>query len=188
MQTGAAMARAGRNRKAGRRTANGELARPAVNYRAMAALQPHRRALPEDARLSSEATTELGRAFLRGQITEPEHLAGQEYARRIGQYRATVCGPRATSGAGRWSGCNPDRCRLDGGDCECLRRRRDYQELQEVVAGEGRRVEMAVNRIVAHDQEPSLNDIILLSVGLSALARHLHLTNRQKSLPSRNRN
>ena len=183
---GAAMARVGRKRKSGRRHANGELAHPAVNYGALAALQPHRRSLPVNARLSQDATTELGRAFLRGQITEAEHLAGQEYARRIGQYRATVCGPRTTAGAGRWSGCNPDLCRFEGGDCECLRRRRDYQEFQEVIAKAGRRVEMAVNRVVAHDQTPIFHDIYLLSLGLSALARHMRLTNRQKNATQRN--
>jgi hypothetical protein len=49
-------------------------------------------------------------------------------------------------------------------------------------------VEMAVNRVVAHDQTPIFHDIYLLSLGLSTLARHMRLTNRQNSLPSRNRN
>lgn len=182
------MSRAGRKRKSGRRHANGELAHPAVNYGALAALQPHRRGLPVNARLSQDATTELGRAFLRGQITEAEHLAGQEYARRIGQYRATVCGPRAGAGSSRWSGCNPDLCRLDGGSCECLRRRQDYQEFQHVVAMQGRRVELAVGWVVSHDRVPMKDEIALLSIGLSALARHMRLTNRQKSVGSRNRN
>ncbi len=188
MQQGAAMARAGRKRKQGRRSPNGDLARPAVNYAALAALQPHRRVLPPDARLSQDATTELGRAFLRRQITEPEHLAGQEYARRIGQYVATIAGPRAGVGTGRWPGCNPDLCLEDGSDCECRRRLRDYQEFHEVVARCGRRVEIAVNRIVQHDQTPVFSDIYLLSIGLSSLARHMRLTNRQKTLTSGNRN
>jgi hypothetical protein len=50
----------------------------------------------------------------------------------------------------------------------------------------GRRVEMAVNRVVAHDQTPISTDIYLLSLGLSALARHMRLTNRQKNATQRN--
>ncbi len=185
--------RAGRKRKQGLRTPNGELARPAVNYGALAALQPHRRDLPEEARLSQDATTELGKAFLRGLITEAEHLAGQEYARRRGQYMATVCGPRTIAGTSRWSGCNPDEClalAIDGAhhSCECQRRRQDYQEMQQVISRCGRKVEAALGWVIAYDRVPMADEVYLLSIGLRALARHMRLTNGHKALTSRNRN
>lgn len=162
----------GRKRKHGRRHPGGQLIQPAVNYRAMAALQPHRRGLPDPE--SEHATTELGRMFLQNKITEPQFLAGQEYARRIGQYRATICGPRTTVGAGRWPGCNPEFC---SDECECLRRKQDVQELQEVIMEKGLAVEIVTRHVVAYDL-PVVSNLNYLHLGLQALATHLHLTNR----------
>jgi len=186
---GAQMARSGRKRKSGyRRHPGGQLAAgPAVNYRAMAAMQPHRRDLPVEARLSPNATTELGRAKEKWQITQPQLLAGEEFARRTGQYLATIDGPSLTSGNGRWSGCNPSACGSDD-DCECRRRRRDYQELQEVIAQCGRRVEIVVKWVVIYNLVPSKSDLPLLVEGLQALAVHLRLTNQGNRRLYENRN
>lgn len=170
--------RKGRKRKSGYRTPSGQLVRQYVDYRKMAAEQPHRRDLPGRARLSQEATTSLGRLHLFGKIPEAWVLAGYEYARRIGAYRATTSGPRATAGNGHWGGCNPDLCRADMAECECDRRTKAYQELFEVVNKCGRRVERVVNKIVAHDEELGGFELNLLSIGLEALARHLRLAER----------
>ncbi len=175
---GAFAMRAGRKRKQGRRSASGHLAREFVNYAAMAAEQPHRRCLPSKVRLSQDATTELGRLYLCDKITEPMYLAGEEYSRRIEAYRATTGGPRAMIISSRWSGCNPDLCRIDVQECECYRRTLAYQELFEVVNQCGHRVERVIRRIIGQDEPISSFELNLLSIGLTALAKHLHLSER----------
>ncbi len=182
------LARPGRKRKSGRRTASGHLAREHVNYAALAAEQPHRRGLPVEARLSQDAVTELGRLSLVRLITETQKLAGEEYARRTAAYRAVVGGPPGTARSSFLAGCNPDSCSYDpDGRCECRRRVTEYQELFQVVNQCGRRVEMAVKRVVAHNEAPDAWELALLSLGLTALAAHLRLTERGKRLGSRNR-
>jgi hypothetical protein len=182
--------RAGRKRKSGRRTASGPLAREHVNYAAMAALQPHRRRLPVEARLSQDATTALGRLFLCGKIWEPQKLAGEEYTRRVGSARATMAGPGRMGPHGRWSGCNPDGCRADLDGCECYRRIAAYQELFQVVNRCGHRVEIMVKRVIsdADLDETTLSgdELDMVRIGLSALAAHLRLTERGKRAYARN--
>jgi hypothetical protein len=180
------MARVGRKRKAGRRTASGQLAREHVNYAALAALQPHRRDLPLEVRLSQDATTEIGRLFLWKRITEEQYLAGQEYERRIGAYRATIAGPHGLVGITGWSGCNPDVCRRNGNECECSRRAHAYQELSDVINQQGRRVELVTNRIVGSGEKVTYLELPLLRMGLGALAGHLRLTERGKRAYARN--
>jgi len=168
---GAAMARAGRKRKYPRNIA------PAVNYRAMAALQPHRRGLPEAHRLDQKAATRLGCLCLVGMITEAQYLAGLDYAHATGQYLSTVEAPRSLSGSGGGYDCKPDSC--PAGSCECLRRVVRYDELYCVLAKAGRRPLIEVNRVAVHNQRSS--ELEVLRIGLNALARHLRLTNDRKS-------
>ena len=175
--------RRGRKRKSGYRQPNGQLVRQPqeINYSHLAAEQPHRIGLPEDSRLRQEAETEIGRLYLKKQIGEPQYLAGQEYARRVGAYLASIGVPSGTAGSGRWSGCNPDLCRNEPDQCECARRLRDYQEFHEVIAKCGRRVEMVMKRVVINGDSPGSYELGILVVGLMALSRHMHLTARGKS-------
>lgn len=173
--------RKGRKRKSGYRHPNGELKTKTIDYMKLASEQPHRRGLPADYRLSHDAETELGRLYLKKQITESQYLAGQEYARRVGAYMATICAPHGMVGSGRWSGCNPDACRKEPDQCECTRRLRDYQEFHEVTAKCGRRVEMVMKRVIVNGNTPGNYELAILLIGLSALTRHMHLTARSKS-------
>ncbi len=172
--------RKGRKRKSGYRQPNGQLVRQVIDYTKLAAEQPHRRDLPADQRLSHDADTELGRLYLKKQIAEPQYLAGQEYARRVGAYMATICPPHNMTVSGRWSDCNPDLCRKEPDECECARRLRDYQEFHEVVAKCGRRVEMIMKRVVINGLSPGNYELGILLVGLMALSKHMHLTMRGK--------
>lgn len=180
MQVQMALNRKGRKRKSGYRQPNGQLRREKVDYMKLASEQPHRRALPATQRLSHDADSVLGRLYIKKQVSEPQYLAGQEYSRRVGAYLATICPPVAMAGSGRWSGCNPELCRSDPNDCECAHRLRDYQEFHEVIANCGRRVEMVMKRVIVNDNEPGNYELAILVVGLSALSRHMHLTERGK--------
>lgn len=173
--------RRGRKRKSGYRESNGRPQREVIDYTKLAAEQPHRRDLPEKHKLSQDADTQIGRLYLKDQISEPQYLAGQEYERRVGAYMATICGPQALAGSGKWSGCRPELCRAYPDLCECARKLRDYQEFHEEIAKCGRRVEMVMKRVVINRLPPGSYELGILVVGLMALCRHMRLTARGKS-------
>ena len=178
--------RRGRKRKSGPRNKNGRLI-PQINYRALAAEQPHRRDLPKDARLRAEGFNELGRLYLKGIITEPEYLAGQEFARVTAMYRATIGPPRALAGAGGGYVCNPEPCREEPQYCACAQRRLAYMVLHDVLSAAGRRVLIAVKHVVIEDKHPAAEYQLFAIYGLIRLARHLGLTERGKSRYNTNR-
>lgn len=78
---------AGRPRKAGRREANGRIARLYVNPRAQVASQPHRRGVAKEFRGREEAGTNFGRLMLVGSITPAQYEAGRLYALLVDQFR-----------------------------------------------------------------------------------------------------
>jgi hypothetical protein len=103
--------RKGRKRKSGRRTPSGAIARKPVDYRSMAALQPHRIRLPEALRSDEKAESVLGclnliyriskrTAANRPGITDEQYEAGRRYRRLVGAYLAHVGAPRSTAGSG----------------------------------------------------------------------------------------
>lgn len=163
------MTRAGRKRKQGRRHPSGKLVvhtTPAVNYRKLTAQQPHRRALPPDARLDEKAVSELGRLELQGCITRLQYDTGNRYASIVGAYRATIGTPRAVAGAGHGYECS---CTREQSCYSCAERKRAYDGAYEALAASGRRALVAVNMVVIND-EPTA-DIIELICGLNALSK-----------------
>lgn len=194
----------GRKRKSGDRYPSGDLIVKdrAADDRVRAMRQPHRRALrdPDETvqtlmRSSEKAESALGRTFLRGHITAGQYLAGCRFAHDVGAYRAVIESPASTSGSGRGSGCtlmDPAETQIiafgkpitlrsgscwDNRDtCACAKRKAAYDSAFELLTRLGRRVLMAVNRLVAHDQEPSEADLPLDRIGLSGLERHYGLT------------
>lgn len=165
----------GRKRKSGRRNRSGDLVREKVDYRLLAALQPHRRDLPETARLSEKAGTVLGNLNLTGCISDQQHEAGRLYAADCGAYFATIGVPTGIAGGGRGYDCRGERV-CD--DCECLRRKARYNAAFEAVMAAGQRAAKSVAHVAVHGK-PVLGELIYLSRGLSALVRHYGLTSSQ---------
>ena len=87
--------RRGRKRKQRARHANGRLIYCAPNDRALAAAQPHRRALPEALRLSELPATMIGTLYGRSLVTEPQRIAGERYGQVGNQYLAVYPRPKA---------------------------------------------------------------------------------------------
>lgn len=172
--------RAGRKRKLGYRNPSGGLRRevPTVNYLALSANQPHRRGVAECDRLSAWAGTALGRLRLGKVIDEPQHMAGEEYARCIGAYSATISGPKTTAGSGRAGDCNPEFCLVDDDDCACVQRRKDYTELHDVVAEVDRRCQIAIKRLICEDVDLGLGEQVWACRALTALAKHMRIKAR----------
>jgi hypothetical protein len=172
--------RAGRKRKLGYRKPSGRLRpeAPAVNYLALTANQPHRRLVADADRLSAWAGTALGRLRLWRVINEPQYMAGEEYARAIGAYLATVSGPRSTAGSGRSGDCNPELCLADDRDCTCVQKLKDYTDLYDVVADVGRDAQIAIKRLICEDVDLGLGEQVWACRALTALARHMKIRAR----------
>jgi hypothetical protein len=67
-------------------------------------------------------------------------------------------------------------CQLPGQVCACAERRGRYTRAYEAIAAVGRRALMAVIRVAVRGEEPSVEDIVYLKLGLRAAQRHLGLT------------
>jgi hypothetical protein len=186
--------RKGRKRKSGRRTATGALVRHVpIDYRSMAALQPHRIRLPEALRADEKAESELGRLNLfyriskrtagnRPGITDEQYEAGRRYAVLVGAYLAAAGAPRATAGNGHGS----HEC-LSGACEKCQQTVERYMRAHESIgrACMGiprtcRHTHAAVNWVVIDDNLCNAEQLEYLKLGLSALADHFGLTNRRK--------
>ncbi len=137
------MARRGRKRLPGRRHPGGELVRVKVDYRALAAQQPHRRCLPEPVRLDQKAATPFGALNLINVITDAQYEAGQRYAFVVGQYRASIGTPSVMSGSGKGYPCTPEICRRPPPGvehhCECRKRKESYDAAFAAVFEAGRK-------------------------------------------------
>lgn len=171
------MSRAGRKRKFDGYKPGRHVDVP-PDYRALMAMQPHRRDLPKDKQLGTGAVTELGRLHDKDIITDEEYLAGEEFARVAALYRATINPPKGLVGAKGGYQCDPEACALPHPPpCICAHRRAAYVVLSDVVIKCGHRVIVAVNRLVIEDQRMG-DDRDLAIYGLASLARHLGLTER----------
>jgi hypothetical protein len=174
------MARTGRKRKHGRRNRSGDLARPAVNYRALAAQQPHRRILPEAQRLDHRAGTALGTLFLTGRISEQACEAGERYAVICGQYRAAILAPRDQAPSGKGYICGAETtCQEEGAACECRRRKARYDAAFEALSRAGQRAAVAVSRVAVHGESCPIGMLGPLQWGLAVLAEHFGLVMRR---------
>ena len=168
------MARRGRKRKLGLRHPGGALARPALDARAFAALQPHRVWLPEEKRMDQKAASPLGCLNLLGVLSDAQYLAGVRYAVVVGRYRAVIETPRATSGSGRGYPCAGDlACGRDSAEaCECRRRKERYDAAFAAVIEAGQKAARAVARVAVHGEACPRGALVDLRRGLDALAKH----------------
>ena len=174
--------RKGRPRKTGSRHKNGHLkAVMAESPRERAAHMPHRRGLGEHAS-DPAAESELGRMWLRGEVSEPEATAGEVYARMWRGYVATLDSPRdAGLGHGHNTACAGCPAPLSRKFCICDLRKRIYAEAAGVLISTGRGVMPVVHAVVILDRPCQRSDLPLLQMGLTALALHYGLTTHRKS-------
>jgi len=174
--------RRGRKRKGGYRRADGRVIEAKPDYRARAALWPHRGALPAEVRTHPLAETPFGVLRLLGFITEEQHRAGEVYARIVGKYRQVIeapsPAPRSIAGAGEG---------IRGGgyplaDGEARRRTERYNDAFEAICTAGQRSAKATARIAVYGFPASdMEELDHLRRGLDALVRHLGLTTGGKS-------
>lgn len=184
--------RKGRKRKSGARSKSGALVRVTVDYRSMAALQPHRIRLPEALRADEKAESVLGCLNLiyriskrtagnRPGITDEQYEAGRRYAVYVGAYLAAAGAPRSTAGSGHGS----HEC-LSGACEKCQQTVERYMRAHEAIGRHCggvpricRRTHAAVNWVVIDDNLCNAEQLEYLRLGLSALADHFGLTNRR---------
>ena len=166
----------GRPRKTGPRHKNGHLkAVMAESPRAIASRMPHRRGLGEQA-LDPAAESELGRMRLRGEVSEPEETAGCVYARMWRGYISTLNAPATPGEAqGRVSACDGCSDPSSRKYCACDLRKRIYAEAARVLISTGRGVAPVVNAVVILDKSCRFEDLLMLKLGLTALALHYGL-------------
>jgi hypothetical protein len=170
--------RKGRKRKSGRRQPDGRIApRRPVDYRAMAALNPDRRGLPEGLRTHERAGSSLGRLNLKQRISEYEYEAGQRYAVIVGAWRASIGVPSHLAGNGRGYDCvGSMHCPVE--TCICAARQERYDDAYCAIRTHA--AHLAVNAVAIHDHDISPDQLPYLREGLSALARHFGLTGRRR--------
>ncbi len=167
-----------RKRGSGAKTATGRDRRVAVDYRALAAGQPHRRSLPAELRLSERAGTVLGSLNLLKRISDDLYEAGRRYGVLVAAYRSVIGTPHGISGNGRGYPCSgAPICE----NCICRERTDRYMRAYEAISDAGRPAHMAINRVVLDDEIIPADQLEHLFRGLKALARHLGLTSRGKS-------
>ena len=148
---------------------------PAVDFRGMAADQPHRIGLPEALRASELGGSYLGRLQAMKRISSQMREAGERYAFLVTAYYVTLPMPQRPhgvldAGGGNGYDCDPY---CTPGDCECLERRKRYMRAYEALGREGRGVLMAVNDAAVRGAPTA--DIEALARGLAALARYFGL-------------
>jgi len=169
--------RRGRKRKSTRREPNGKPQRRSVDYRAMAALNPDRRGLPEALRTHERAGSVLGRLNLKNRISEHEYEAGCRYSVIVGAWRAMAGVPSHLGGNGRGYDCaGAMACPPE--TCICRQRQDRYDDAYCSIRTHA--AHLAVNAVAIHDQDISPDQLVHLRAGLEALARHFGLTGRRK--------
>ena len=167
------MARSGRRRKPGPRYRSGELVPEKFDFRALAALQPHRVWLPQEKRLDQKADSPLGCLNLLGVISDAQYRAGLRYAVVVGKYRAVIETPRATAGSGRGYDCPGSAlCAREADGCECARRKALYDAAFAAVMEAGQVAARAVARVAVYGEPCPQGALAALKRGLDALARH----------------
>jgi hypothetical protein len=173
------LARTGRKRKTGRRHPSGDLAMPRVDYRSMAALQPHRVWLPADRRLSEKAETPLGGLNLIGVISDEQYEAGRWYASVVARYRTSIEAPNPSpaSIAGEGGGGVVYLSRE-----QAEQRKDEYDRAFEAVFEAGQKAARTVARVAVYGEACPRGFMPDLIRGLQALAVHRGLTGPRKSV------
>lgn len=92
------MARRGRPRKNGKRTASGQLSRSTLAVleraeREQVMAQPHRACLPEALRMDQRAESAIGRMFLMEDITEAQFWAADRWRSIVAQFHVVLASP-----------------------------------------------------------------------------------------------
>jgi hypothetical protein len=166
--------RRGRKRKSRARTPSGQLVKlPPPDFRAMAALQPHRVGLPEAVRASELAGSYLGRLQAAKRISSQMREAGERYAFLVSSYYATLPLPQRPHGVLDLGGGTAADCRdCTAENCECFERRKRYARAYEALAREGRSATMAVNDAAVRGTPAEIKSLVR---GLGALARYFGL-------------
>jgi hypothetical protein len=185
--------RKGRKRKSGRRTSAGVLIRVPVDFRSMAALQPHRIALPEALRGDEKAESVLGCLNLiyriskhgKGErlgITDEQYEAGRRYSVLVGAYLAHIAAPRSTAGSG-----NGGHACTTGACDKCQAITDNYMRAHEAIGRHcmgipriARHTHAAVNWVVIDDNLCDAEQFEHLKRGLTALAQHFGLIRQGK--------
>jgi hypothetical protein len=168
--------RRGRKRKSRARTPSGQLVKlPPPDFRAMAALQPHRIGLPEAVRASELGATYLTRLQATKRISGQMREAGERYAFLVSAYYATLPLPQRPHGVLDTGSSGPgyDCTDCTAQNCECLERHKRYARAYEALARAGRPATMAVNDAAVRNSPVA--DIEVLARGLGALARYFGL-------------
>ena len=192
--------RKGRKRKTtARREPNGRVQRVSVDYRAMAALTPHRIPLPVAYRTDERAESYLGRlnivwrtsglpSAIRPGIPDEEYEAGRKYQRLVHQYLALANAPRlaqlrviAEASFDPESMPTGKTFRRDDPDGQALQERYmlAYEAVSKSAGREGHERHKAINRVI-HEQAISVDQVIHLRGALRALAVFFGLTNQGK--------
>jgi hypothetical protein len=175
------VARAGRKRRLGDRHPGGLLVRRDVDFRELAARQPHRVWLPESKRLDQKAASPLGCLNLLHVLSDQHYLAGVRYAVVVGEYRTVLETPRVTAGSGRGYDCPGDiDCGRDPArPCECRRRKDRYDAAFAALIEAGQKAARAVAHVAVHGEQCPRGGLDDLKRGLAALAQHFGLARGQ---------
>lgn len=141
----------------------------------MAAMQPHRRGLPEKDRLSEKAISVLGRLNLFGRISDEMLEAGRKYAATVNAYRAVI------------GAVDPLMQPIPGfgrviSDEEAKRRTVAYNDSIEAIGYMvfgSLKPAKAVSKAAVYD-DPAYGSFQDLHLGLSTLAKFYGLTGRNR--------
>lgn len=133
----------------------------------------------------AEWGTELGRLFIKGQISPAHYAAGKRLAEWSDRYRVAIAGPgRTKSGAvevGR--GATPPDPDSDRGRVVAKADAAHVGKFNEALAVLARSGDNGITRRVCEDDEAAcaIGELISLSLGLSALVIHWRLDREAKS-------
>ena len=172
------MARAGRKSKMGPRHACGKLIQGGrtIDVRLVAIAHPDRQDVPERLRHDQHAATQLGRMFLRNQITAEELEASRRYAKDSASLHAAIGAPSPNP-----QSLNPATAGGRGqpllfSASEIRRRRERYDDAHCVLTKISVRVAKVVSRMAMYDE--ALDDLGTfedLKAGLRGLVEHYGL-------------
>lgn len=175
---------AGRKRKGGHREPNGKPQRAEAAARVQAITdvvtgQPHRKWLPEGARLDQRAESAIGRLFLAKLISQPECWAGERFRGILREFHVVLASPMTASAAAIMvsSGVQQDA----EGDLMAAERQETDEERRDRVLAAFDKVQRALrgledSQVVVRDLDALLlrdlvpDDIGPVKTGLLALA------------------
>lgn len=176
--------RRGRPRKAGPRYKSGRLNVRRLSDDKLAALQPHRRDLPESERLSPKAITTLGQLNLQRRITNEQFEAGERYQQVVNAYRAVIASHdpccQALPGWGRMLSAEEAERRTvayDDATCALDQCARDWRNIPDGLnrLRFGHEAVKWVNRVAIYGETCPISAFPALVCGLQALVIHFGL-------------